>query len=617
MKKLLKPFIQMATNYYEGTTLTKVPRSRSRKARKYEHVDIQKDFERRQKDYQDDKKRILDELYGLKDKQITHKHTEATQTAVEKAANMDVIELGEVQDLKSKYLIGGVRKMCILGVIKYHQLSHHLFEDSTLHPETQKKLEELHYLVEHNLPVEKEMIFTMVPELFRYEINQLQAQDRLLFPTDKKAFTRADGNVLEVDSALNKLELENSEDRVIAKLMNMEHYVLDQSRDIYNTYRENISEYLIRNNYADFYSYYTQLKVMDEDKMLPWEKSFLQEVNELKGIKEDIKALWTKVHSDIINSTDLPDWVITDKSKKMFKEILEYANKYQTLDIRDTILIPPTPNTGPSFDERLRIATGGKIDDFIETERHEFKRLANERMPIEMKDINDKDDNLIRKMNIVAQAVVVEDPPLSVPDPDDILEEMKEGMYGMLSQDHRVLRDEIYKVLFLNNQNPEIYNVKFWSNHFKIDPAAIRNMFNYLAYPIVDQKSKTVVKILYFIDMDIVRNREKLQDITREDYSNYLEEDYYRRLEIEQQEMNQALGQTKSLRQLFIEKPIILAGKNENEQIEEASLKIKASSKIEEILDKDTIMDDLDKEIMKYKEMHETERSKKKNQMGY
>jgi hypothetical protein len=457
----------------------------------------------------------------------------------------------------------------------------------------------------------------MVPELFRYEINQLQAQDRLLFPTDSKAFSRADGHVLEADAALNKQELEVNEDKMIAKLMYMEHYVLDQSRDIFNTYKENISEYLARNNYSDFYSYFNQLKVMDEDKMLPWEKSLVQEINELKGIKEDIKALWAKVHSDILDSTEVPKWVITDKSKKMFKEILEYAIKYQTLDIRDTILIPPTPNTGPSFDERLRIATGGKIDDFIETDRLEFKRLANERMPIEKKDINDKDDNLIKKMNIVAQAVVIEDPPLSVPDPDDILEEMKEGMYGLLSQDHRILRDEIYKVLFLNNQNPEVYNVQFWSRHFKIDPAAIRNMFNYLAYPIVDQKSKTVVKILYFIDMDIVKNREKLQDLTRDDYSNYLEEDYYRRLEIEQQEMDQALGQSKSLRQLFIEQPLILSGKNEKEQIYEASLKIKASSKIEEILEEDTIMGDLEKEIKKYQDMHESERSKKKNQMGY
>lgn len=560
---------------------------------------------------------MLDELYGLKDKQLTHSDVESTQNAVDRAVNMDVIELGESYDLKSKYLIGGVRKMCILGVIKYHQLSHHLFEDSTLHPESQKKLEELHYLVEHNLPVEKELLFTMVPELFRYEINQLQAQDRLLFPTDSKAFSRADGHVLEADAALNKQELEVNEDKMIAKLMYMEHYVLDQSRDIFNTYKENIGEYLARNNYSDFYSYYNQLKVMDEDKMLPWEKSLIQEINELKGIKEDIKALWAKVHSDILDSTEVPKWVITDKSKKMFKEILEYAIKYQTLDIRDTILIPPTPNTGPSFDERLRIATGGKIDDFIETDRLEFKRLANERMPIEKKDINDKDDNLIRKMNIVAQAVVIEDPPLSVPDPDDILEEMKEGMYGLLSQDHRILRDEIYKVLFLNNQNPEVYNVQFWSRHFKIDPAAIRNMFNYLAYPIVDQKSKTVVKILYFIDMDIVKNREKLQDLTRDDYSNYLEEDYYRRLEIEQQEMDQALGQSKSLRQLFIEQPLILSGKNEKEQIDEASLKIKASSKIEEILEEDTIMGDLDKEIKKYQDMHESERSKKKNQMGY
>ena len=66
------------------------------------------------------------------------------------------------------------------------------------------------------------------------------------------------------------------------------------------------------------------------------------------------------------------------------------------MDILDTILIPPTPHTGPTFDERLRIATGGKIDDFISQEREEFQQLANERIPPPQRDIQNKDDSLIK-----------------------------------------------------------------------------------------------------------------------------------------------------------------------------------------------------------------------------
>lgn len=65
-----------------------------------------------------------------------------------------------------------------------------------------------------------------------------------------------------------------------------------------------------------------------------------------------------------------------------------------------------------------------------------------------------------------------------------------------LPQDHRILVDEVYKVLVLNNQNPELYNVHFWSEHFKIEPAAIRNIFNYLAFPIFDENSRATKKFL-------------------------------------------------------------------------------------------------------------------------
>jgi len=66
-----------------------------------------------------------------------------------------------------------------------------------------KGLETLHYHVEHNLPVEKELLFKLVPELFVHEINKLDYKDRLRFEKPKIAFTRADGDLLEVDTNYN------------------------------------------------------------------------------------------------------------------------------------------------------------------------------------------------------------------------------------------------------------------------------------------------------------------------------------------------------------------------------------------------------------------------------
>ena len=78
-------------------------------------------------------------------------------------------------------LVSGVHKACVLGMIKYHQIRQELFEEVSLHPEVLKDLEVLHYHVENNFPVEKELVFKVVPELYVSQINKLGEKDRLRF----------------------------------------------------------------------------------------------------------------------------------------------------------------------------------------------------------------------------------------------------------------------------------------------------------------------------------------------------------------------------------------------------------------------------------------------------
>lgn len=73
-----------------------------------------------------------------------------------------------------------------------------------------------------------------------------------------------------------------------------------------------------------------------------------------------------------------------------------------------------------------------------------------------------------------------------------------------------------------------MYNTHFWARHFGISVSSIRNIFNYLAYPELDIKTKEVIRILTFIDEDLVKNRKMIADMSREDYVKYLEEDYFR-----------------------------------------------------------------------------------------
>ena len=110
-----------------------------------------------------------------------------------------VAEFDQDTDLKSKILVDGVHKIAVLGIIKYHQIQHTVFDDVSLHPEVMKGLEILHYHVENNLPVEKEMVYKLVPELYVHQINKLGFKERQRFQKPRIGYKRADGELLEVD----------------------------------------------------------------------------------------------------------------------------------------------------------------------------------------------------------------------------------------------------------------------------------------------------------------------------------------------------------------------------------------------------------------------------------
>lgn len=105
-------------------------------------------------------------------------------------------------------------------------------------------------------------------------------------------------------------------------------------------------------------------------------------------------------------------------------------------------------------------------------------------------------------------------------------------MRASLPTEKRILTDEIYKILYFNNADPETYTVSFWAEHFKISPAALRNIVNYVAYPLTDPDTKQVTKVLYFIDSELQKQQQELltSGITREGYLRYLEADYSKRM---------------------------------------------------------------------------------------
>ena len=84
--------------------------------------------------------------------------------------------IGEESSTDGFFLITGVKKLLVLNQIKYRMLTHNLLEEISLHPVILEKLERLHDAVQHGMPIEKELVFELVPELFSFEMRKLTAE---------------------------------------------------------------------------------------------------------------------------------------------------------------------------------------------------------------------------------------------------------------------------------------------------------------------------------------------------------------------------------------------------------------------------------------------------------
>lgn len=135
--------------------------------------------------------------------------------------------------------------------------------------------------------------------------------------------------------------------------MSMEMYLLEQTSDVYKLYFEKLTDEVMHGGHVGLHEYLLQLEVMDEDKRTDWEKRLWSELHELRMIADDIKALQQYLNekdNDII----IPEWIMDPAIRAEAEQLLKYAEKYETIDIRDTILLPFPTYRGPDFEERLR-----------------------------------------------------------------------------------------------------------------------------------------------------------------------------------------------------------------------------------------------------------------------
>jgi len=178
-----------------------------------------------------------------------------------------------------------------------------------------------------------------------------------------------------------------------------------------------------------------------------------------------------------------------------------------------------------TFENRLKNLIHHNVIELVEKSKKEYQLLIDSGRPVTARDRDTKDLDLIEKIRIISQAVKPVPPPIIHKDNFSLpMDYYEEGLLGNLPTEGRILIEEYYKTLYLNDQDTEKYNFTYWERYYKVDKQTLRNIFNYVFFPIPNANDKSEVgKVLFFQDSEFAKRRKMLSDMTSDEYKEYLE----------------------------------------------------------------------------------------------
>lgn len=161
---------------------------------------------------------------------------------------------------------------------------------------------------------------------------------------------------------------------------------------------------------------------------------------------------------------------------------------------------------------------------FIILAKQEYEALINAGGVIKAASLTEKNP-LIDKINIISQAVKTEGIDNLIKVNSELsLDYLEEGLLANTPTIGRILVEEYPKVLVLNNEDNIKYNFNYWENYFEVENSkTLRNIFNYVFVPLIDEDKREVKKILYFTDIEFTNRRKMIADMSNEEYQEYLE----------------------------------------------------------------------------------------------
>jgi len=416
---------------------------------------------------------------------------------------LEVVEK-DIEELEPNYvLVTGLQKKLVLNALTYYEFQSRNLPGVALNPESMKSMEIVHYHVEHNLPVRRELLYEVVPELFEVELGELDQYER------ERILAKRPRLLNQSDAIIRAVE-EPPEDR--KQLEDLEEYKkqeVDFMEFVYSKAGEFTNKHLdyfesqITAGFPSTEAILEHIEAKPEDQRVGIEKEIYEDLQELRRINNDyadlIKLNQAKVFAKQ-RELYVPEFVKqNDRLHQMWVQRWEelVANSF---DFSESIFLPDNSADFESrLDNVLKHQAVHDINDLINQSQEEFKlRAASPEGPKSI-DRNQKNINLLQKLDVLTGAMNQIPAKRKVKTRD--IEHFQSSLgHSETSEEGRILIDEYTKVLYLNNKDPAKYNIIYWAEHFNIEPAKLRNIFNFVTYGLPDQKNpKDIGRVLRFI----------------------------------------------------------------------------------------------------------------------
>lgn len=491
--------------------------------RKFENIDISKDFDNRQKKY---------EIQSLNNKNLI-KDPDFKSMNLEELENFYIDktseeEIEKLMDINQKVVLSGIKKEALLAEIILTELIDKHFEDEKAHPKIKDKMSLIHNNLTHNLPIQKRDLFEAFPQYFREEIGSLTDEERLLFPMRKSTYVSSEGKLISTEG-LRKDNEYLAQQTYKLKLSEMILYNHFLEKRLYEKYRIFIKQAIEEWGWADDKVYFNAIKNKDEENLTFGERLIVNELNEIELIKEEIDCL-EEARSLIEFENNFKvefNFPVSDQLRKEIEDLNSYVMKYRTYNIEDTNMIPLNHKEQPDIMDVLRNDKSFDIDEIIKIDEENYKKLINSGLAIEQLPIDEKSPDLIRKVNLVSNSIKEylkpNEPQLMYNGGAVPLDYLEEGFLGYLPAPGRIHIDEYYKTLFLNEENNKRYDFNYWVNYYDVDPTVLRNILNYVYYPVQDSVNPSEInRIIYFKDPEYEERRKMISSMNTQEYDDYM-----------------------------------------------------------------------------------------------